>query len=281
MKTFDMKRFWNATVWLAMNRLHAMMKTSIGLAVFFFFLFLWVGTTEPVARMSLYAVNSSMLAVFNTVQVAVLMFAGSWITTDMLSVQGRIRALMLPASNFEKFVSRCVFALVSSFAVVFVATLAADACQMLFRLVTGGHVAVMSWMCIKSLFMMLSYDFGADTFAANLLLSLLFFVVHSFYVLGGVFFRRNQWILTTLVSFVAFNVFGGLISAFFMGLDFNFLYSVGEWMDTMTRTYGDVVSFVALGVFDLFLLLLVVAFYWMAYKLFCRIQLKNNKWTNL
>ena len=280
MKTFDIKRFWNAAVWLAMNRLHAMLKIVIGLSVFFFFLFLWVGTTEPVARMSLYAVNSSMLAVFNTVQVAVLMFAGSWLTTDMFSVQGRIRALMLPASNLEKFVSRCVFALVSSLAVVFVATLAADVCQMLFRLVTGGHVAVMSWMCIRSLFMMLCYDFGADTFAAYLLLCLMFFVVHSFYVLGGVLFRRNQWILTTLVSFVAFNVFGGLVSALFRGLDFNFLHSVGKWMDTMTCD-GDVVSFVALGVFDLFLLLLVVAFYWMAYKLFCRIQLKNNKWTNL
>ena len=280
MKNLDRRRLCHAMSWLAMTRLHDVLKLTAGFAVFFFFLFLWMGTAHAADQDSLMIYNASALGTLFTVCGFVLMFSGSFITNDMRTNQGRINVLMLPVSNLEKFVSRCVFVLVSSLASLFAAVVAADVCQMLFRLVSGGGWVSMTWLALLSLkntAASLYTDYG---WAFGMTMLLMFFVTHSFYVLGGTFFRRNQWILTTGVSFVLFNVLGWSLAMMLPYANFDFL-SFPSWLRRFSESYPEQFAYVAFALFNIIQLALTALFYGLAYRLFCRIQLKNNKWTNL
>ncbi len=280
MKTFDGKRFGNAMIWLAMTRLHDVLKLTAGFAVFFFFLFMWLGTAHSDGGTDLMLLNSSALGVLYMVCALVLTFSGSFVTNDMRTNQERVNVLMLPASNLEKFVSRCLFALLSSLASLFVALVAADACQMLFRLVSGDGCVSMTWLALCSFTAMTTDMFFRYSFEAGVTMLLTFFTAHSFYVLGGTLFRRNQWILTTGMSFVLFNVIGW-VSAIMLPLAEMNVNAFFEWLRKVSGNDPDTVAYYGLVIYNLFMLSLTVLYYWLAYKLFCRIQLKNNKWTNL
>lgn len=280
MKTFNRKRFCNAMIWLTATRLHDVLKLTIGFAVFFFFLFLWVGTARADGHTDLMLLNSSALGIFYTVCGLVLTFSGSFVTNDMRTNQERVNVLMLPASNLEKFVSRCLFALLSSVVSLFVALVAADVCQLLFRLVSGGGCVSMTWLALTSFAEMTTGVFFRYSFEAGVTMLLTFFTAHSFYVLGGTLFRRNQWILTTAMSFVLFNVMGW-ISAIVLPYAEGNIFAFSEWLRSVSENNPDKVVYCGLVISNLFMLALTTLYYWLAYRLFCRIQLKNNKWTNL
>ncbi len=280
MRTFDRKRFCNAMTWLAVNRLHDVLKLTVGFAVIFFFLFLWFGTAHADGHTELMYLNSPALGTFYMVCGLVLMFSGSFVTNDMRTNQDRVNVLMLPAANLEKFVSRCLFALLSSVVSLFVALVAADVCQMLYRLVSGGGCVSMTGLALSLFAEATTSIFFPYWFEVGVTILLTFFTAHSFCVLGGTLFRRNQWILTVAMSFVLFNVIGcafPIVSAYAENINF----SLFEWSRFVSEYDSDKVFYCGLVIYDLCMLALTTLYYWLAYRLFCRIQLKNNKWTNL
>ena len=79
--------------------------------------------------------------------------------------------------------------------------------------------------------------------------------MHSVYTLGGTVFRKSAWIITSLLLLVL-----GII----------LMWSKFE------------VSLMADGVIIILIFLVFAGLnYFMSYKIFCRMQLINNKWINL
>ena len=281
MKTFDLKRFSNALVWLAMTRFHDLLKFAIGFAIFFFFTFLWMGNVEPDQQDYLLLYNSGVLSMVMTVLGFMLVFSGTFVTRDMRTNQERISVLMLPVSNLEKFVSRCVFALLSSLACLIVSVMAADVCQMVFRAVTGNHIVSMTWLLLLWQSKASVWGLFGHNFVVLVTLVSIFFCVHSFYVLGGTFFRRNQWLLTTAACFIISNVLGWFFVMSGPSVFGPMMDGAANWFDKIATDNFDLARALAFGCVNLFTWGLSALFYILAYKLFCRIQLKNTKWTNL
>ena len=110
-------------------------------------------------------------------------------------------------------------------------------------------------------------------------LTLAWLWVHSVYVCLGCFFRRNSWIITSVILFVATTTLTFVASM--LSLDFfnhnihfhNGLYIGGELY--VIDGYSIIATVVLL------LTGFTVLNYWLAYKLFCRMQVINNKWINV
>lgn len=281
MKTFDMKRFSNALVWLSMTRFHDLLKFAIGFAIFFFFAFLWMGNVGEENQEYLLLYNSGVLSMVMTVLGFMLVFSGSFVTRDMKTNQERINVLMLPVSNLEKFVSRCLFALLSSLACLVVSVLVADVCQMAFRAVSGNHVVSMTWLLLLWQSKAGIWGLFGHNFVVVFTFVSMLFCVHSFYVLGGIFFRRNQWLLTTATCFVLSNVMGWLSVMAGPNLFGPMMDGFTHWFSTIAMENFDLAKTMVFTCINLITWGFTVLFYILAYKLFCRIQLKNTKWTNL
>jgi hypothetical protein len=88
--------------------------------------------------------------------------------------------------------------------------------------------------------------------------------MHSIYILGGTFFRRNAWLFTT-ISLILAVIILSWIGTECGGFDLN-LQSTDSSMK--------------LNIASVIFLILIVFNYIASYKLFTRMQVINNKWIN-
>ena len=91
------------------------------------------------------------------------------------------------------------------------------------------------------------------------------FWAHSLYVLGGAFFRRRQFILTSCVHFLL-----GFLVLFLSR------YKSSIFIDPDTTHLRPL-----LYAYPLVAIAVALLNWWLAYKLFKRSQVINNKWINL
>ena len=97
-------------------------------------------------------------------------------------------------------------------------------------------------------------------------------ISHATYILGGALFRKSPFVLTTLVMFVLSVLVGQVLhDSQVMNeitlVDYNM--QTGLYVSPWVWIAGTVNY------------LLALLFYWLSYKLFCRMQVINNKWLNL
>lgn len=248
---FNIKRFINTFIWT----LEASKKELITSVVSLFFVFALVLTL------------GSTTTFFNNIEFAsgfctglffvYIMISGCWIGSNLKTKQQIIMYKMLPASNLEKFLSRYLYVTVIWILGGLLAFVGADLIQMLVNYIIGNEV--------KSSFPLIymfydSNNNGYYYFEELFIYDLIFIWIHSIYILGGVFFRRNQFVLTTLVHTVLT------------------IIAVQITKETGLLTYIDNINIKSIWI----LLILLIAFdYYLSYKLFCRIQVINNKWINL
>ena len=181
---------------------------------------------------------------------------------------------MLPATDAEKFAVRVLYVTLVWWLMGIVAFCAADVFRMLVSLIVGTDVVRST---IPDFLSMLFGTDGDNRVVINdgrfgnvlpfiVTLYAWVFWVHSLYILGGAFFRRRQFVLTTVVHFVLMLVFTPLIIDIVDGFDRD---TVEFWATTWAWTVAAVLF--ALGVLD----------WWLSYKIFRRMQVVNNKWVNL
>jgi hypothetical protein len=97
-------------------------------------------------------------------------------------------------------------------------------------------------------------------------------ISHATYILGGALFRKSPFVLTTLVMFVLSVLVGQVLH------DSQLLNEI-TLADYNPQTGLHISPWVwTAGTVNYLLALL---FYWLSYKLFCRMQVINNKWLNL
>jgi hypothetical protein len=197
----------------------------------------------------------------------------SSILNNVRNKQQTIDFLTLPASNFEKFISRIMFVTLYYTGAFVVGLLAADVLQWLFSLLffpfdqTGfviTHIQFFSNPTIGNSFIE-STDLLSWLLGFTLFLGVIY--VHSVYILGGTFFRKQAWVLTSITMFFL-TIF---IASVLDKSDFNI-----NLADMSSSGLEIIVS-----IFDVIIVGLIAFNYWLAYRIFTHIQVINNKWFNL
>lgn len=266
MENFNIKRFWQTLKWQILYHKSKDIKRLLTCTCVFFFLMLFLSYTSIFVEQYSSAMSSILHAAF----IIYLLFCGSSILR-MSKRQQYVDKLMLPASKLEKYTASYLLTLVLGLAVLAVSFVVADVVNYLVMLLLNSDKATLVTL---SLFNQVS-DSNEYATAGEVVADVLaFWWIHSLYLLGGTFFRKRNWIFTTLTLIVAFLVVGG-------GLTFV------TWK-TLNLLYGDYYRIVfidgAEGYIGWGLAILTSAFivlnYWLSYRFYKRIQLIGHKFTN-
>lgn len=203
--------------------------------------------------------------------------SGVYVANSLSNKQKVIADKMLPASDFEKFLSRCLFVLPGCFAMCIAALLGSDLLRTVLSLVTGNgmpilHTSILLNPDINNDIMHIN-GIDRNDFALITAAIMWHWTIHSFYVLGGMFFRRHQFVLTSMVGVVS--------GVLFIALAVNTAPLFHEF-DNMSE-YGEAEKILHMfGWMAVALLTAITALnYWLAYKIYTRMQVINNKWTNV
>lgn len=204
----------------------------------------------------------------------------SLIFSTIQTKQRRISLLMQPASNMEKFIARLLYSTVGGFIIFFVALFAADLLRALADFTLNQrYMGLVSVRAMKNIFFFFDdiVFFNADIsqrisdMASWLLAVEIIAAGYMTFILGGTLFRRHPWIYTMGIIFIISYTVGDI----FVELDLTFyarriFFQHNPISPTTLFILADV-AFAALIVFEL----------WASYKLFRRMQVINNKFTNL
>ena len=250
-ETFNFGRFCLLVRWDILSRWKGIVNTTIAFAIVLAFLYI--------------TIVGERTGITSVIFAAYMIVGAGMIFSNMKTKQQRIAFLTVPASRLEKYVSRLLDVTVVNILIYMVAMVIADVAQMaLSSIIYHGYAESVSIATIGNMFQ-----------GEFVLTSALFIVwFHSSYVLGGAFFRRNQIILTTCVHLVVGMVLMTLLMSALRDMLFG-MYTVDDpySYEEALRKVETLLDwlFVAAAVFD----------YWAAYKIFGRMQVINNKWTNL
>ena len=278
MKTiFDTNRFMNLLKYEIFTESKGFARGAIGLTVglaFYFMANLYFERgllmETPLAFNNFYG-NLAGVALF--VGFALMMVAGCSIFKNLLSKQNRITFLSLPASNLEKYISRFIWVNVG-YAIMFViAVIFADLLLALFSLMLGlgvhGSVTVTLFAeLFESKTVLYSRILNPGYFSVMVCTIMLF--MQSSWTLLGTLFRKNAWLWTLCIQ-----VFLGTSWAMAISSSDSFLSQL--WL-SFHSTLGHDLFFwihVILG------LAASALMYWGSYRIFCRMQVINNKWLNV
>jgi len=271
-KSFDISRFCQVLKWTIASEKKSIVTAFIALTVAFLAIQLF-------SCFTIFDINRSLgeavtMAGMGTCA-ALLGFMAAYYASGILgnarTREQRTTALMLPASNLEKFVARLVYCCIGMLVVLYVAILAATGLRLLLELI-AGHDDITAGLGIL-------FGYVRPT-RSEIDYSLLFQVAAalwsaSLFVLGGVFFRKHPFVWTNVTLFA-----GGLL---FFPLLFYVTTLIGEekvalflrpiFKDMTTEAFFNWVS--------LFLLAFTVFNVWLSYRFFCRLQVVQHKWFNL
>ena len=275
MKTiFDTNRFMNLLKYEIFTESKGFARGAIGLTIglaFFFMtklkLYFERGLLQEIPIYSILA----DVALF--VGFVLMMVAGCSIFKNLLSKQNRITFLSLPASNLEKYISRFIWVNVG-YAIMFViAVIFADLILALFSLMLGlgvhGSVTVTLFAeLFESKTVLYSRILNPGYFSVMVCTIMLF--MQSSWTLLGTLFRKNAWLWTLCIQ-----VFLGTSWAMAISGSDSFLSQL--WLSFHSTLGHDLFFWIHV----IFGLAASVLMYWGSYRIFCRMQVINNKWLNV
>lgn len=277
MSNFNTKRFIQTLKWSAM----ATKKEIATIAGCMFFLYMvpfimsvisTQGEPDIVADASIE--NATLVCTFFFG--VYTMISGCWIMNNMKTKEQRITFKMLPASDLEKFIVRVLYITVVWMLIGVAAFCLADLCHILICLISGTHGAYSTipdvlnmWFGPADTHSMRMTAWGLNFIAGVLAVNAWVFWAHSFYVLGGAFFRRRQFILTSCAHFAL-----GILSLIIISyIPKESIFLSIEKSQNLVNTIAYVYTAVAIMV--------GLLNWWLTYRLFKRSQVINNKWINL
>ena len=294
MKTFDITRFNQALKcyflvsrksWIRLFGIYTLVMFFAGL---FFTRVAGPGYSRLVALFSgedLYSQYSHLVrdsAIFGVIFFCFsMLFGASYLFAQMKDTRKRSAYLLWPVSNSEKYVVGLLHSVILMAIIAVVSFIAADALRVLVDAITGRIIVWGIPLYYNQAFSAFSVVEWQSN--ANLLTWLFYF--HSLYIVGGTLFRRYQFLSTSAIIaivtilFVMFMRQSGLDRVDFHLWDYEPVIrqaANGELYETYHAVYNPS-YYVALLVGWL-----IIAFhYWASFKLFCRMQVINNKWLNV
>ena len=259
---FSLKRFGKLACWTLRNEKRYYVKSFLQIFVVTLLIFLFF--TMVVKMNGRYDSGYRACVVAMVMMFCVTITMGpAWMFYSMEGKHDMQSLMMLPASNFEKYLMRY-----SSFLILLpiyvVGPLLADLLQYLIHLIVGHDygrfVVSVAW---KELFVdTLSEEISKPRFVGSMIVVLLW--IQSLYALGATLFRTRKfnWIITTVVLIL-------LVVLLFKNQ--GKVEAIDLQDDSTTLTY-------ATG-FGIYLALTAIN-YWLSYRFFCRTQVRG-KFVNL
>lgn len=265
MRRFNFKSYWNTFKWMMFSNHRDLLAILGGIT-------LAAAVAEEMITMMTfngtevndYDIQLMAMAFFlSFLGSAWMMYGASRTFADTKSRHAAIALLMHPATNLEKFLARITYYTILWIVITVVGATLGDILRYCFNNITDWHADTP--MLITSLDTWTKLPFDNEKNAKDIAEAIVFTTVlsiwtHSFYVLGSAFFRRNRFLFTTITLCIVQIAAGSVIpyTPVFgqSGLDFTTLAAVP-------------------------LIALAAVQYWLAYFIFTRMQVINNKWINL
>ena len=280
MKQFDMTRFGRVVKLDFAEGRKALMWGALCMLLLYLFFFWFahnIGMTESHfdytqrmmnlndAQLKEYRIKEicNAVAAFGVIAMFIyFLIAASTLYRGEQKKQQRIAWLMLPANNLEKFASRWVYLLAFSVVGGVLPFFVADGIHMVY-LWMDSYPMMASTDDFFRVFPHVAEPYGPrlrDVVAMYLMLV----AIHSFYLFGGVFFKKFHFIATSLLFAIGFSLF------------FATLNSLG-YRDTPTQS-DPTLSYIIWMCIHIGIIAVCT---WLAYRLFCRWQVVTHKFANV
>lgn len=265
MRTFNMKSYWDTFKWMMFSNKRTLLSlfggVMLGAAVIEEMVLATHGVSSGEDEDPFLLIT---MLVFLTFSGCIWMMCGASRTfADTSKRHSAITLLMHPATNLEKYLARLTYYTVLWFVIALVGSVLGDMLRWCFNALTGWHagVPVLIMSASSEVNRQLLYGVSAEeVFKAFCLIASTSFWAHSFYVLGSAFFRRNRFLLTS-AALCILQVSTGSFVPLLPGVSF---FSDGVSWGMTIPTF-----------------MLAALHYWLAYVLFTRMQVINNKWINV
>ena len=204
-----------------------------------------------------------------------MLFGATSMFSQMKETRQRSAYLLWPVSNLEKYVVSFLHSFVLMAILTVVAYLLADTLRVFVDWLTGRAVI---WGIPKLAEPFTAPDGPSEYWQLAWMLFAWVFYIHSLYIVGGTLFRRQQFLLTSAtIAVVAILLVMILNQIDWNSVDIKFV--TGTW-DEKTSTYNRVFH-PDFYILNAVVTLLIPIHYWLSYKIFCRMQVINNKWLNV
>lgn len=199
-----------------------------------------------------------------------MLVGASTLFKDMKDTRKRSAFLLWPVSNLEKYIIRVIHSVLVVLVIAVASIVLGEALRVLVDALTG-RVIVWALPSLLDPFENIGYwqyIFMVATWT---------FYIHSLYIVGGSLFRRYHFFLTSVVIFIALVVIGMCLKQIGM-TDFDmFEYYAVDGNPYHYRVVFNTRFYIVNGISWA-----IIAFhYWLSYKIFCRMQVINNKWLNV
>lgn len=209
-----------------------------------------------------------------------MLFGASYLFSQMKDTRKRSTYLLWPVSNGEKYIISLLHSVILMAVITVVSIIAADALRVLIDVITGR---VMVW----GVPFYIDFFSSALDWQSVLMLITWMFYIHSLFIVGGTLFRRFQFLSTSAVILIVVILLTIVIKQTELyNIDYHFIeYEQGEILHQLPdgstyysyrAIYTPRFYFALLGGW-----LIIAAHYWASFKLFCRVQVINNKWLNV
>ena len=279
-KTLDFQRLGAVIRWDILTNWKGYMTRTMGLAIGLSIysvlqLYLFrssVGIFNDEGCLS-YFMQSKFCTFFICIAFFLFFISASNIFGNMKTKLQREGYLMLPANKIEKYVSRFLLMTIGSVIMIFIALIISDAVQFIFSFfVTPGFHASTTWETFRYLF---EEDNDHKPYWEIVCFCISFSIfVHSFFSVGGSFYRKYPVLLTTVSAIILSMIFGYVINEMGEAGMLDFLKDID-----MSR--GTTASYCFTAFWSILFLIIATFNYWASYKIFTRMQVICNKWINL
>lgn len=265
MRRFNFKSYWNTFKWMMFSNHRDLLAILGGIT-------LAAAVAEEMTLMPAfssrrfhgYDIQLMAMAFFlSFLGSAWMMYGASRTFADTKSRHAAIALLMHPATNLEKFLARITYYTILWIVITVVGATLGDILRYCFNNITDWHADTPMLITSLDTWTKLPFDNEKNTkdiAEAIVFTTALSIWTHSFYVLGSAFFRRNRFLFTTITLCIVQIAAGSVIpyTPVFgqSGLDFTTLAAIP-------------------------MIALAAVQYWLAYFIFTRMQVINNKWISL
>ena len=276
---FNFKRFLNVARWdLSVNskfytRSALLMVAVICMPVVLYYLYSMV-MKSYLSFATIYDTAEGFATVINLIGLAYMIIASGYMFHNLLTKQGRINELTLPATNLERFIWHAVVVIVGVDVVFFAGVLTADLLHVLFRLpIPNAEIHSITLAAYN-------YDFSEllelDQFNKNTFGLIVFFTlmalcyVRSFSLVNAWKYRYN--IPLTFFIYFLIQTFLPLL-VLFIGTQFispEFVSNLWNWLNETNITFWIVCL-------DIIAALLYVGIWLLTYRLYKRAQLTTKR----
>lgn len=278
MENFNIQRFGNVCSRLVMIRKQEYFRMFLGLMLAFTFFSVLACNPFHLEALSDEDYKLAFLKISGLIGVIsfiIVVLSGSMIISDLKTKQQRIDELALPATNLEKFVARAIGSTLLAVIILVVAFFVADLLQMLINMLlhkgTFASTTVMIKDAITKIRILDIKPSAEETFMSVSMSNILSFLApNACYILGGMLFRKTAWLKTSLaliiLVIIIFSLFVGYGYLVYKYTDY--VVYIPEWIQS--KWFSTTLSIVQ-----------IVVCYYLAYRIYCRLQAINTRWLNI